>query len=72
MSYHDKLNIMYTEESLKKNVHDLQEQLVVANKRVLYFMGKVVDLNKKISEIDQYISGVEIYLTDVKGLLDDK
>ena len=72
MSYHDKLNIMYTEESLKKNVHDLQEQLVVANKRVLYFMGKVVDLNKKISEIDQYISGVEIYLTDVKGLLDDR
>ena len=34
-SHHDKLNIMDTEEILKRNVYDLQEQLVVANKRIL-------------------------------------
>ena len=71
-SHHDNLNIMTTEEILKKNVYDLQEQLVVANKRVRAFMDKVIDLNEKISEINQYISGMEIYLSDVKGLLDDK
>tara|TARA_R110000764_G_scaffold197450_1_gene282600 strand:+ start:172 stop:402 length:231 start_codon:yes stop_codon:yes gene_type:complete len=71
-SHHDKLNIMTTEEILKKNVYDLQEQLVVANKRVRAFMDKVIDLNEKISEINQYISGMEIYLSDVKRLLDDK
>jgi len=71
-SHHDKLNIMTTEEILKKNVYDLQEQLVVANKRVRAFMDKVIDLNEKISEIDHYISGMEIYLSDVKRLLDDK
>ena len=63
---------MSTEEILKKNVYDLQEQLVVANKRVRAFMDKVIDLNEKISEINQYISGMEIYLSDVKRLLDDK
>jgi len=71
-SHHDKLNIMTTEEILKKNVYDLQEQLVVANKRVRAFMDKVIDLNEKISEIDHYISGMEIYLSDVKGLLNDQ
>ena len=71
-SHHDNLNIMTTEEILKKNVYDLQEQLVVANKRVRAFMDKVIDLNEKISEIDHYISGMEIYLSDVKGLLNDQ
>ena len=70
-SHHDKLNIMTTEEILKKNVYDLQEQLVVANKRVRAFMDKVIDLNEKISEINQYISGIEICLSDVKRLHDD-
>ena len=71
-SHHDNLNIMTTEEILKKNVYDLQEQLVVANKRVRAFMDKVIDLNENISEIDHYISGMEIYLSDVKRLLDDQ
>ena len=30
-NHHDKLNVMDTEEILKKNVNDLQEQMVVAN-----------------------------------------
>ena len=34
-NHHDKLNVMDTEEILKKNVNDLQEQLVVANKKIL-------------------------------------
>ena len=34
-SHHDSLNIMDTEELLKKNVYDLQEQLVVSHKRIV-------------------------------------
>ena len=40
-NHHDKLNIMDTEEILKKNVYDLQEQLVVAEKKILSLKGGV-------------------------------
>ena len=39
-NHHDKLNIMNTEEILKRNVNDLQEQLVVANKKILSLKGE--------------------------------
>ena len=39
-NHHDKLNIMNTEEILKRNVNDLQEQLVVANKKILSLKGR--------------------------------
>ena len=41
VNHHDKLNIMDTEEILKRNVNDLQEQLVVANKRILSLKGGI-------------------------------
>ena len=70
-SPHDSLQIMNTEEILKKNVYDLQEQLHVANKRILSLMDKVSVLNQKMVQINYSLSGMDIYLTDVKGLLDD-
>ena len=70
-STHDALQIMSTEEILKKNVYDLQEQLQIANKRILSLMDKVSVLNQKMVQINYSLSGMDIYLTDVKGLLDD-
>jgi hypothetical protein len=70
-STHDALQIMSTEEILKKNVYDLQEQLQVANKRTLSLMDKVRVLNSKLTEINYSLSGVDIYLSDIKGFFDD-
>ena len=70
-STHDALQIMSTEEILKKNVYDLQEQLQVANKRTLSLMDKVRVLNTKLAEINYSLSGMDIYLADVKELLND-
>ena len=70
-STHDALQIMSTEEILKKNVYDLQEQLQVANKRTLSLMDKVRILNSKLTEINYSLSGMDIYLADVKELLND-
>ena len=70
-STHDALQIMSTEEILKKNVYDLQEQLQVANKRTLSLMDKVSVLNTKLAEINYSLSGMDICLSDVRGLLDD-
>ena len=70
-STHDALQIMGTEEILKKNVYDLQEQLQIANKRILSLMDKVSVLNQKMVQINYSLRGMDIYLTDVKGLLDD-
>ena len=70
-STHDALQIMSTEEILKKNVYDLQEQLQVANKRTLSLMDKVRVLNSKLTEINYSLSGVDIYLADIKGFFDD-
>ena len=70
-STHDALQIMSTEEILKKNVYDLQEQLQIANKRTLSLMDKVRILNSKLTEINYSLSGVDIYLADIKGFFDD-
>ena len=70
-STHDALQIMSTEEILKKNVYDLQEQLQIANKRILSLMDKVSVLNQKMVQINYSLSGMDIYLSDVRGLLDD-
>ena len=70
-STHDALQIMSTEEILKNNVYDLQEQLQIANKRILSLMDKDSVLNQKMVHINYSLSGMDIYLTDVKGLLDD-
>ena len=69
-NHHDKLNIMDTEEILKKNVYDLQEQLVVSHKRIITLQSKVGALIRVMEEVDHYLKGVKIYTDDIKNLLD--
>ena len=71
-SHHDKLNIMDTEEILKKNVYDLQEQVVTANKRIAALQSKVKDLGTIIGHIDFCLKGIEIYIDDINDLVDRK
>ncbi len=72
MSYtNDELNVRTTEEILKKNVHDLQEQLVNANRRVKSLadtLGNIIAMHK---DIEYHLQGIEIYVHDIKELLDD-
>ena len=67
-NHHDKLNIMDTEEILKKNVYDLQEQLVVSHKRIITLQSKVGSLICLMEEIDNYLKGVKIYTDDINNL----
>jgi thymidylate synthase (FAD) len=71
-NHHDKLNIMSTEEILKRNVNDLQEQLVVANKRILSLKGEAgfSDLTHKQSlhhQDNQEIKKMEVTYIDHMG-----
>jgi len=68
-NHHDKLNIMDTEELLKKNVYDLQEQLVVSHKRVIELQSKVGALICLMEDIDHYLKGIKIYTDDISNLL---
>tara|TARA_R100001086_G_C11772515_1_gene241254 strand:+ start:400 stop:618 length:219 start_codon:yes stop_codon:yes gene_type:complete len=70
-STHDKLQIMNVEEILMNNSQTLQEQIIVANNRVLGLIRKVKELDDKLANINYSLSGIDIYLSDVKGLLDD-
>ena len=69
-SHHDKLNIMGAEEILKKNVYDLQEQLVVSHKRIVTLQSKVGALICLMEDIDHYLKGIKIYTDDITNLLD--
>ena len=72
MSYtNDELNVRTTEEILKKNVYALQEQLVNANKRVASLidtLGNIINMHK---DIEYKLQGIEIYVHDIKELIDD-
>jgi len=63
---------MTTEEVLLKNVYDLQEQLMIANKRIVSLTDAVQDLNKKLKKVKYNIDGVSIYVNDVKALLNER
>ena len=70
-SYHDNLEIMSTKDILEKNVYDLQEQLVNANRRVKSLadtLGNIIAMHK---DIEYHLQGIEIYVHDIKELLDD-
>ena len=71
-STHDSLQVMTTEEILLKNVYDLQEQLMIANKRIVSLTDAVQDLNKKLKKVKYNIDGVSIYVNDVKALLNER
>ena len=68
-SYHDNVNIMDTKELLKKNVYDMQEQLVLSHKRIITLLSTVDELKKVVEDIDYYLKGVKIYTDDISNLL---
>ena len=71
-STYDELNVRTTEEILKNNIYNLQEQLVNANKRVASLidtLGNIINMHK---DIEYKLQGIEIYVHDIKGLLDEK
>ena len=70
-STYDKLNVRTTEEILKNNVHDLQEQLVVANKRVVSLIDTLNNIINMHKDIEYKLQGIEIYVHDIKELIDD-
>jgi hypothetical protein len=70
-STHDKLQVMNVEEILMNNAQTLQEQIIAANNRVIGLMKKVKKLDNELVNINYSLSGIEIYLNDAKGLLDD-
>ena len=68
-NHHDKLNIMGTEEILKKNVYDLQEQVVTANKRIVALLSIVDGLKNTMEDMDYYLKGITIYTEDINRLI---
>ena len=68
-SHHDNVNIMDTKEILKKNVYDLQEQLVSSHKRIITLLSTVDELKKVMEDTDYYLKGIKIYTDDISNLL---
>ena len=68
-SYHDNVNIMDTKELLKKNVYDMQEQLVLSHKRIITLLSTVDELKKVMEDTDYYLKGIKIYTDDISNLL---
>jgi hypothetical protein len=60
---------MDTKEILKKNVYDLQEQLVSSHKRIITLLSTVDELKNIMEEIDYYLQGIKIYTDDISNLL---
>ena len=71
-STYDELNVRTTEEILKNNVHDLQEQLVNANKRVASLRDTLNNIINMHKDIEYKLQGIEIYVHDIKELIDDQ
>ena len=73
MSYtNDELNVRTTEEILKKNVNSLQDQSVFANKRVASLADKLGSILAIHRDLEYHLQGIEIYISDIKELLDEK
>jgi hypothetical protein len=70
-STYDELNVRTTEEILKNNVHDLQGQLVNANKRVASLRDTLNNIINMHKDIEYKLQGIEIYVHDIKELIDD-
>ena len=68
-SCYDNINIMDTEELLKNNVYDLQEQLILSHNRIITLLSTVDELKKIMEDIDYYLKGVKIYTDDISNLL---
>ena len=71
-SHHDNLKIMDTEEILKNNVYDLQEQLTHANKRVASLTDTLRSIISVQEDLDYHLQGIEIYINDIRKLINEK
>ena len=71
-STYDELNVRTTEEILKNNVRDLQGQLVNANKRVASLRDTLNNIINMHKDIEYKLQGIEIYVHDIKELIDDQ
>tara|TARA_R110000823_G_scaffold200707_1_gene331728 strand:+ start:86 stop:307 length:222 start_codon:yes stop_codon:yes gene_type:complete len=71
-SHHDNLKIMDTEELLKNNVYDLQEQLTYANKRVASLTDTLRSIISVQEDLDYHLQGIEIYINDIRKLINEK
>tara|TARA_R100000656_G_C3930161_1_gene124663 strand:+ start:464 stop:694 length:231 start_codon:yes stop_codon:yes gene_type:complete len=70
-SPHDELQIMNTEEILNNNIHNLQEQLTHASKRVAYLaetLGSIIAIHR---DLEYHLQGIDIYIDDIKKLIDE-
>ena len=70
-STHDALQIMSTKEILNNNIHNLQEQLTHASKRVAYLaetLGSIVAIHR---DLEYHLQGIDIYIDDIKKLIDE-
>ena len=71
-SHHDNLKIMDTEELLKNNVYDLQEQLTYANKRVASLTDTLRSIISVQEDLDYHLQGIEIYINDIRKLINER
>ena len=70
-SAHDDLNIMSTKDILEKNVYDLQEQVIHANKRVASLADKLGYILAIHRDLEYHLQGIEIYISDIKELINE-
>mgnify|MGYP003660677790 CR=1 FL=1 len=70
-SHHDKLQVMNTEEILRKNVYDLQEQLVIANKKVVSLKEAVERLKYVEIKVGFFVRGVQVYVDGINNVLNE-
>ena len=70
-SHHDKLQVMNTEEILRKNVYDLQEQLVTANKKVVSLQESVEYLKYVEIKVGFFIRGIQVYVEGINTVLNE-
>ena len=68
-STHDTLKVRDAEELLNKNIHNLQEQLTHASKRVAYLaetLGSIIAIHR---DLEYHLQGIDIYIDDIKKLI---
>jgi len=71
-SYHDTLQVRDMKEILKDNVNNLEHQLTHANSRVASLTEKLGSILAIHRDLEYHLQGIEIYLSDIKELLDKK
>ena len=61
-----------TEEILIKNMDNLQDQLINANKRVVALGNTVSNILAIQKDIDYHLQGIDIYINDIRELINKR